>query len=183
METKEFIDQKWVKEEISKRIAYYPDTGLLVWKPRKSPKFNDKFAGKVVGSTEKMADGYIYYGVAMEIKGRKINIPTGRIAWLLQTGEWPKHTIDHKNRDSTNNKWLNLRDVTQKVNNSNKREYNKGFSKGIKFSEDRFWGVFVGGKYFKSSNCFGKALKIREQGRKELGLEPMLPKLLPRETK
>jgi hypothetical protein len=180
MKTTDFINQDWVKEEINKRITYYPDTGLLVWKPRKSAKFNDKFAGKTVGHVETLKCGYIYQGVHLEIKGRKVNIPAGRVAWLLQTGDWPEHTIDHENRDSTDNTWLNLRDVTQAVNNENRREYRKGFSKNLKFSKGCFWEVVIFGRYFGQSTCFGKALRIREQARKELGLEPMLTKLVGR---
>lgn len=177
MKTTDFINQDWVKKEIKKRIAYYPDTGLLVWKPRKSAKFNDKFAGKTVGHVEEQAGGYLYHGVHLVIRGRKVNTPAGRLAWLLHTGEWPENTIDHKNHDATDNKWLNLRDVTQKVNNNNKREYKKGFSKNLSFSKGYFWEVVICGKYFGGSTCFGKALKIREQARKEIGLEHMLTKL------
>ena len=178
MKTADFIKQEWVKKEIKKRITYYPDTGLLIWRPRKSSKFNDKFAGKVTGRAETHVGSYVGHSVVLEIKGRKINIPTGRVAWLLQTGDWPQHTIDHKNHDATDNMWLNLRDVTQKVNNNNKREYNKGFSKNLKFSKGYFWEVVICRKYFGGSTCFGEALRIREQARKELGLEPMLTNLV-----
>lgn len=48
-----------------------------------------------------------------------------RIAWALYYGEWPKHTIDHKNKIRSDNAIDNLRDVTQAVNNRNKRKCTK----------------------------------------------------------
>ena len=35
------------------------------------------------------------------------------------TGGWPNQTIDHIDGDPTNNKWDNLRDVSQQTNNRN----------------------------------------------------------------
>jgi hypothetical protein len=39
-----------------------------------------------------------------------------RLAWFLMVGEWPPHTMDHIDRDKTNNKWENLRCVTRSIN-------------------------------------------------------------------
>ena len=36
-----------------------------------------------------------------------------RLAWLYQTGDWPKQNIDHIDGCKTNNRWSNLRDVSQ----------------------------------------------------------------------
>jgi hypothetical protein len=43
-----------------------------------------------------------------------------RVAWALHYNKWPQHTIDHINRDGTDNRLENIRDVPQCVNNSNK---------------------------------------------------------------
>jgi hypothetical protein len=48
-----------------------------------------------------------------------------RIAWALYYNKWPDHTIDHINRDGTDNRLENLRDVPQAVNNTNKTKYKK----------------------------------------------------------
>jgi hypothetical protein len=44
-----------------------------------------------------------------------------RIVWYLHYGSWPKHTIDHINRDKLDNRIENLRDVTHSVNNFNRK--------------------------------------------------------------
>ena len=43
-----------------------------------------------------------------------------RLAWLYITGSWPVDDIDHKDRDPSNNKFDNLRDVSRSVNCVNK---------------------------------------------------------------
>lgn len=48
-----------------------------------------------------------------------------RVAWALYHGEWPKYTIDHKNKIRSDNSIDNLRDVPQAINNRNKRPYKK----------------------------------------------------------
>ena len=43
-----------------------------------------------------------------------------RIVWLLHKGEWPKHQIDHINRNKLDNRIENLRDVPRRINCANK---------------------------------------------------------------
>lgn len=42
-----------------------------------------------------------------------------RMAHLLMTGEWPREQMDHEDRDPSNNKWKNIRDVSASVNQHN----------------------------------------------------------------
>jgi hypothetical protein len=48
-----------------------------------------------------------------------------RLIWLMVTGEYPKADIDHINRIRTDNRWVNLRDVTRSENllNKTKKRY------------------------------------------------------------
>lgn len=39
-----------------------------------------------------------------------------RLAWLYMTGEWPEERIDHKDRDTNNCRFDNLRKATQQQN-------------------------------------------------------------------
>jgi len=58
------------------------------------------------------------------IRGRNYHV--SRIAWLLHTGEWPKHQIDHINRNPSDNRIENLRDVPHVVNQYNRGEWGPG---------------------------------------------------------
>lgn len=51
-----------------------------------------------------------------------------RLAWLYYYGVWPDHEVDHINGDNTDNRILNLRDVTREVNNQNQRRGHSGSS-------------------------------------------------------
>jgi hypothetical protein len=124
MKTEEFLQQEWVKEEIIKRLDYKPNTGRLTWSERDCPYFDKSRVGKDVGYSWSV-NGYINKTLLMEIKGRRVSLVVARLCWLVYTGDWPEHTIDHIDRDPLNNRWTNLRDVPQSVNNQNKGPYRK----------------------------------------------------------
>lgn len=44
-----------------------------------------------------------------------------RIAWAMQTGEWPTMEIDHMDGNPRNNQWSNLREVDRSLNMQNRR--------------------------------------------------------------
>lgn len=51
------------------------------------------------------------------------------------TGEWPSSSIDHKDLNRGNNKWLNLRLATRSQQNANRPAFNGRFNrfKGVSF--------------------------------------------------
>lgn len=51
-----------------------------------------------------------------------------RLAWRLQTGEWPEGVIDHINGDPTDNRFENLRDVPQRLNSRNQKKHSRNTS-------------------------------------------------------
>jgi hypothetical protein len=76
----------------------------------------------------------------MRVAGRAYCVH--RLAWLYMTGEWPKHQIDHKNRVVDDNRWCNLRDVSQSANKLNCGMYrnNKSGFRGVSWYEpSRKW--------------------------------------------
>ena len=162
MDNKDFIRQSWVMDEIISRLNYCPATGNLTWANRGISWLDKRFEGKSVGQKWVTKEGYKNASTKIEIKGQKVSVVTARLCWLVHTGDWPRYTIDHIDRDPFNNKWSNLRDITQAENNDN-----RGFYKGNVFThiyqKRGSWVVKDKGFYVGGSKCFGKALKIRSK--------------------
>jgi hypothetical protein len=53
------------------------------------------------------------------------------IIWAVVTGAYPEHTVDHKDRDGFNNRWLNLREATQAQQQVNRRSFSKSGLRGV----------------------------------------------------
>lgn len=109
--------------EVSLLIRYEPETGLLFWLPRPREKFrlevdwlrwNCQQAGR-----EALGAVNIYGYKSGYLGGRTAT--AHRVAWLLTTGDWPNHQIDHIDGDRQNNRLVNLRDVTQTENQHNRK--------------------------------------------------------------
>lgn len=73
----------------------------------------------------------------------------------MQTGEWPKHDIDHKNGVAADNSWENLREATNQQNQWNRR-HNGKLPRGVyrARSGGRFWARVVVGKTMKHLGTF-----------------------------
>lgn len=96
-------------DKLKALLHYDPNTGLFTWIKHRT---GTATAGKIAGYS--CEGGYR----RLRIFGRNYRI--NRLAWFYMTGEWPKGQIDHKDRDRTNNKWENLRDVTPLENSKNR---------------------------------------------------------------
>lgn len=107
-------------------ISYNPQTGEMAWKPRPVWMFartgkrtrqhtanawNAKHAGSSL--TTKNKGGYIKLHIFYRFYGGH------RIAWLIHTGKWPDHHIDHINGDPADNRFANLRAVSFSENMRN----------------------------------------------------------------
>lgn len=90
-------------------LTYDPVTGFFVWNHSSAPTVPK---GSVAGSLNK--NGYW----CIKLQGKLYN--GSRLAWLYMTGNWPKRVVDHKNRIKSDNRWDNLRDVTQLTNTRNR---------------------------------------------------------------
>lgn len=161
MKTKDFLKQDWVKKEIINRLNYDPDTGSLTWSENPRPNFNRDIIGKEVGYSW-VANGYTHHNLTLQIRGKRFNTSVGRICWLFHTGDWPKYTIDHIDRNPLNNKWSNLRDITIEDNNRNKGFYKGRVFKYVVFRRG-FWEVRFKDNYFGRDVCLGKAVKKRDE--------------------
>ena len=90
-------------------LTYNETTGHLTWINR--PALCIK-----VGTQAKSLDTKGYVTVCVKGKQYKGH----RVAWYLYYGSWPTGVIDHINRDKSDNRIENLRDVTPSVNNLNR---------------------------------------------------------------
>lgn len=91
-------------------VTYDEDRGILLW--------NFTYAKCKLGL---MAGGYDKNGYYI-IRLDGIRYFGSRVIWLYKTGEWPDIDIDHKDLNTKNNKWNNLRKATDSQNNSNRRK-------------------------------------------------------------
>lgn len=129
-------------DQLRDLLDYDPDTGRLTWRDRPIKYFPDGpgrysavrnqkvfqslFAGRPA-LTARNPGGYL----RGNIFGR--SVMAHRAAFCLMTGRWPKSQIDHINGDRADNRWVNLREATNRQN-----QHNQASAKG---SSSRFVGV------------------------------------------
>ena len=89
-------------------LDYDPETGIFTWKSSKGFRVKGAQAGS------KCRRGYLCIGV-----GGKIH-KAHRLAWLFVHGVFPSGQIDHIDRNKSNNRIANLRDVGQSINQENR---------------------------------------------------------------
>ena len=103
------------QEALLEVFDYDKDTGILKWKS------TGKQAGSVQSNGLRVCFNYTRY-------------LAHRIIWMMVTGEDPgKLSIDHKNRNNTDNRWENLRLATQEQQN-----LNRGFRGYYQLPDGRF---------------------------------------------
>lgn len=134
-------------ELVRKLMDYDPHTGVFLWRER-SPDFfnyttnpvrmcntwNTKCRNKVVGF--KNRKGYI------ELRFFKRTYFLHRLAFLYMEGYLPENQVDHINRIRDDNRWCNLRVVSQQCNSRNcgLAKNNKTGVTGVYFSKkDKRW--------------------------------------------
>jgi HNH endonuclease len=87
---------------------YDPTTGVLTWKVtgKGRPGIGEPFGCLRAGRRHGIIDQRDYVA--------------SRVIWLIVTGAWPSGHIDHINRNPSDDRWLNLRDVTAQINMQNR---------------------------------------------------------------
>lgn len=103
------------RERLSEIFFYDPESGLILQKDTRS--FIEK--SKIVTRRQVYVDGY--------------HVTTTHVIWKLMTGEDVILTIDHRNRDTADNRWINLRiaDRQQQAQNRGIRSDNTTGFKGV----------------------------------------------------
>lgn len=94
------------QERLRELLHYDEVTGHFTWLAASGPRAKvGARAGTAIG-------GYRAIGVD------KVVYKEHRLAWLYVKGVWPA-LIDHKNREPSDNSWLNLREASQSQNMQN----------------------------------------------------------------
>lgn len=96
-------------DEVRKLFDYDPETGKMIRKITTSSRAQ---RGYTAGC--KNASGYLVVRIG------KTLYYVHRLIWLWMTGTWPVMSIDHINRNPSDNRWENLRDVSYSDNAHNK---------------------------------------------------------------
>lgn len=107
-------------EILRERVHYDPDSGDFRWFPLPSSapgatRWNPRYAGKI-------ARRIAHHGYRQISIGRR-HYYAHRLAFLYMTGEWPRGGVDHKDGDTGNNRFDNLRIATQTQNNGNAKKH------------------------------------------------------------
>lgn len=142
---KQILTQARLKE----LLHYDPDTGIFTWKVARAGRWV-KVPGAIAGT--KMARGY----TAISVDGWRESCH--RLAFLYMNGQLPSGDVDHINRNRTDNRWANLRDVSRSVNMQNRVKANKNSTSG-----------FLGVSWSKTAKKFEACIKI-DGKKKYLGL-------------
>ena len=120
-------------DELRSILHYDPLTGVFT----RIRSAHPHRVGVVVGS---VSHGYLLIGVL------KRRYRAHRLAWLYVYGTWPKHDIDHINRNRSDNRIANLRDVTNQQNLCNAGDFSTNTSgrKGVYWDKrDSRWRACI----------------------------------------
>jgi hypothetical protein len=101
-------------DEMLAILTYDRVTGILAWARDCGGKDNKRIkAGTPAGGYS--PQGYIV------IRMNKVLYPAHRLAWFIETGDWPDLEVDHVNGVRDDNRWENLRLATSSQNNMNRQ--------------------------------------------------------------
>jgi hypothetical protein len=103
-------------------LIYDENEGVFRWKDV-SQSGRRSFGGRIAG--RRQSTGYVQIG----IDGRLYL--AHRLAFFWMMDRWPEGYIDHRDRDRTNNRWHNLRDVSPSANNINRSSGKVEYAAGI----------------------------------------------------
>ena len=115
------MDKPIITQERLKSLLHYsPETGVFVWNRRPRSMFKSErqqmlFNSRREGTEAGHKTNYGYISIRID----KRPYMAHRLAWLYVYGEWPKF-IDHDNRNKSDNRLCNLRNVTHSENMKNR---------------------------------------------------------------
>lgn len=126
-------------DELLQTLNYSPSTGEFIWLKTSG----NGYKGNVAGSKD--SNDYVYIGI------NGVKYLASRLAWFYVYGKWPEKTIDHRDRNPSNNKWDNLRLAEYSQNNMNRVYESRKLPK---------WVYKHGKKYKAQVKIDGKAINL-----------------------
>jgi HNH endonuclease len=125
--------------ELKRLLHYDPETGIWTWLASTTVKAN-RVIGCRAGTISKQKWGPRIYII---INGKRYR--GSLLVWFYMTGEWPPRIVDHKNRNTIDDSWNNLRLATGTQNNANCkiRRHNRVGLKGVQKHKLR-WRALIG---------------------------------------
>lgn len=170
-------------ELLRELISYDPDTGSMIWLPRRPDHFgylgakalryfktwNSRFLGKDA-FTSRCGNGYNQ----ATILGQKTL--AHRVAWAIAHGRWPVQ-IDHINGDRSDNRLCNLREVSQAENclNLALRKKNRVGTNGVRWTKNRWQATITVNKKRVHLGRFANledAIRVRREAEARYGFHP-----------
>ena len=137
-------------QELQEWFSYDPESGAIVWARAPSSTI---YRGTEAGTLD-AATGYRSVGF-----GGK-SIKEHRLAWLLYYGKWPTLLIDHINQVKSDNRIVNLREVTNSENLQNRGcVRGKSTPKGVSLNQQGSSLYAIAGLRIGSKR-FAKAFKV-----------------------
>lgn len=120
-------------ERVRELLIYDPETGLFT---RRIPRGGEP-AGAVCGT---LMRGYIRIGIDGGI------YPAHRLAYLYMLGEIPPAMVDHRHRNTADNRWSEIRPATRSENSRNQKITDRNTSgfKGVSWHKrDKRWRAYI----------------------------------------
>ncbi|UDL87989.1 HNH endonuclease [Mesorhizobium sp. PAMC28654] len=119
-------------ERARELLDYDPETGALNWRVPRGCR-----SGALAGT--RTSEGYTQVEIDFRI------YKSHRVIWLIQTGGWPKHHVDHRNGMRADNRWKNLREATPRQNAQNRRPCARNSSGriGVTKTASGRWQAFI----------------------------------------
>ncbi|ENP0659791.1 HNH endonuclease signature motif containing protein [Serratia sp. IR-2025] len=159
------------REYILECLEYRSEDGVFAWKERPLHHFknkhahaiwNGRYSGNIAGTVTKY--GYIAISINKKL------FAAHRLAWIIQFGSWPSEQIDHINRNPSDNRIENLRDVpaSQNLYNRGAAAKNKSGRVGVSYCKrTKSWCSTFGRKRIGRFKSLEEAIESRVLAEKE----------------
>lgn len=125
--------------ELLELLNYDPETGIFTWKRDVGKRFK---AGDVAGCPNNNDNKNARRRIKVDGRLYCTNV----LAWYWMTGSMPTSIVDHRNRNSLDDRWENLRLATGSQNNHNSELHrnNKSGVKGVCWDKERQkWMAYI----------------------------------------